>query len=188
MHFSNILCNRKQSKAQEIKKYSTKECFPFKKVLGKQQVQENYWDLILLLCHKEPRKATTTHSCLPRPWPVLCNATCSNCSLFRQRGLYNILQRNTVPLSIRAFSPVTLTCTVYIQPPLCRVCHRNTGNLRHAVENVNEQGKERQPLTGTNLTVPRNPSSFFSRPRTYRFSPNSNHKRDPLYIKCALRT
>lgn len=114
MHFSNTLCNRKQSKAQEIKKYSTKECFPFKKVLGKQQVQENYWDLIPLLCHEEPKKTTTTHSCLPRPWPVLCNITYSYCSLFRQCGLYNILQRRTVPHSITAFSHITLTCRLIL--------------------------------------------------------------------------
>jgi len=112
MHFSNILCNRKQSKAQEIKKkqHSTDECFPFKKVLGKQQVQESYWELIVLLCHEEPKRATTTHICLPRPWPALCNTACSYCSLFKQHGLYNILQRSTVLHSITAFSHITLTC------------------------------------------------------------------------------
>lgn len=106
MHFSNISCNRKQSKAREIRKYATKECFSFKKVLGKQQVQDNYWDLIPLLCHKKPKKSTTNHSCLPRPRSGLC----SYCSLFKQDGVHKILQRSEVPHRIRAFSPVTLTC------------------------------------------------------------------------------
>lgn len=110
MHFSNISCNRKQSKAHEIRKYATKECFSFKKVLGKQQVQDNYWDLIPLLCHKKPKKATTNHSCLPRPTSGLCNTTCSYCSLFKQNGVYKNLQRSEVPHRIRPFSPITLTC------------------------------------------------------------------------------
>lgn len=110
MHFSNISCNRKQSKAHEIRKYATKECFSFEKVLGKQQVQDNYWDLIPLLCHKKSKKATTNYSCLPRSRSVLCNTTCSYCSLFKQDGAYKILQRNTIPHRIRAFFPITLTC------------------------------------------------------------------------------
>lgn len=120
MHFSNISCNRKQSKAHEIRKYTTKECFSFKKVLGKQQVQDNYWDLTPLLCHKKPKKATTNSSCLPRPRPVLCNTTCSYCSLFKQDGVYKILQKSTIPHRIRAFSPITLTCRLTFNLHLLR--------------------------------------------------------------------
>lgn len=110
MHFSNTSCNKKQSKAHEIRKYATKECVSFVKVLGKQQVQDNFWDLIPLLCHKKPKKATTNYSCLPRPKSVPCNITCAYCSLFKQDGVYKILQRSPVPHRIRAFSPITLTC------------------------------------------------------------------------------
>lgn len=137
MHFSNISCNRKQSKAHGVRKYATKECFSFKKALGKQQVQDNYWDLIPLLCHKKPKKATTNYSCLPRPRSVLCNTTCSYWSLFEQDGVYKIPQRTTVPHRIRAFSPITLTCRFNIQASLFIVCQRSTRNLRHTRENVN---------------------------------------------------
>lgn len=54
-----------------MRKYATKECFSSEKVLGKQQVQDNYWDLIPLLCHKKPKKQTIAAF----PDPGLSSAT-----------------------------------------------------------------------------------------------------------------